>query len=159
MSEHKREALDRILAITMKLDWDEPEQIYDKWIRKDHEAVESFLAEIYKDCDVKKIASLYLNYEYLENQLLTFIAADFQAYDKAGWILKQYFERLIGGIPDEIPDGFEWQKKHYHPEFGTIDDWLNFVEVMDDMYHNGPTEKNLRGINKMRRLYDEFLNR
>jgi hypothetical protein len=153
MSENKN--LDRILAITMKLDWDDPEQIYDKWIRTDRKSVESFLSEIYEDCDVKKITSLFVNYEYFENQLLNFLPADSQAYDKTSWILKQYFEKLIGGIPDEISNNFEGTRRYYHPEFGTTDDWLYFVETMDDMYHNGPTEKNMRGIKRMQALYDE----
>jgi hypothetical protein len=151
--------LERILAMTMKLDWDDPEQIYDKWIRQDHKAVESFLAEIYEDCDVKKITSLYVNYEFLENQLLQFIEADSQMYDKTRWILRQYFATLIGDCPDEIPDDFDGSRKHYHPEFGTTEDWLDFVEAMDDMYRNGPTEKNLRGIKRMQILYDEYVNR
>lgn len=157
MSENRN--LDRILAITMKLDWDDPEQIYDKWIREDHKSVESFLSEIYEDCDVKKITSLYVNYEYLENQLLNFLPADSQSYDKTRWILKQYFESLIGGCPDAIYDDFEGSRKYYHPEFGTTDEWLDFVETMDDMYYNGPTEKNMRGIKRMQILYDEHMNR
>lgn len=150
--------LDRIFAITMKLDWDDPEQIYDKWIRKDHESVESFLSEVYEDCDVEKILSLYVNYEYLENQLLSFLESDGYAYGKTRWILKQYFEKLVGGIPDEIDEDFEGNRKCNQPEFGAIDDWLSFIEVMDDLYHNGPTERNLRGIRKMQNLYEEYLN-
>lgn len=158
MSE-KNKNLNRILEMTMKLDWDDPEQIYDKWIRQDHKAVESFLAEIYEDCDVKKIASLFVNYEYLENQILNFLESDGQAYDKTRWILKQYFEELIGGSPDAIPDDFEGSRRYYHPEFGTTRDWLDFIKTMDDMYYNGPTERNIRGIKRMQILYDEYVNR
>lgn len=157
MSENRNRHLERIL-IFADWDWDEPEEVYDKWIRKDHEAVGQFLTEIYNDCDAEKIKSLYFNYEYLENQLLTFITADSQAYDKTRWVLKQYFERLIGGIPDEIPDDCDGCRKHYHPEFGTTDDWLDYIEIMNDMHRNGPTEKVMRGIKRMQILHQEYLN-
>ena len=136
-----------------------PEDVYDKCMRKDHEIISKYLDELYEDCDIQKIKTLYFNYEFFENQLMSFVEADSCAYDKTRWLLKQYLEELAGGCPEQIPDGCCEVRRHYHPEFGAIEDWLRYIEVIDDLYRNGPTEKNLRGIKKMQLLHDEYLNR
>jgi hypothetical protein len=158
MSGQTNKHLERILQIA-DWDWDEPESVYDKWIRKDQEAAGSFLAEIYEDCDTKKIESLYFNYEYFENQILGLVEADCHAYDKARWVLKQYFEFLIGGIPDQIEEKFDGTRAWFCPEFGETYDWLQFIESMDDLRHNGPNQKNINKMRYMMRLRDEHLNR
>ena len=158
MSSQEQRRWERIL-IFADWDWDDPEEVYDKWLRKDHETVGKYLDSIFRDCENKQIRTLYFNYEFFENQILPFVESDCFAYKKTRWILKQYFEWLVGGCPDAIPDGIEGDRKYYHPEFGTTDEWLDFVKTIDDLYHNGPTEKNLRGIKRMQILYDKYMNR
>jgi hypothetical protein len=155
---NKNERLSKILMIA-DWDWDNPEDVYDKWIRKDHDAAGSFLAEIYENCDDKKLQSLYFNYEYFENQILAFVESDSRAYDKARWVLKQYFEHLTGGIPDQIETKYDGTRAFFCPEFGETRDWIQFIEAMDDVYHNGLNDQNMRSVKKMQMLYDEYLNR
>ena len=158
MSEEKKRNLERILILA-DWDWDNPEEVHDKWLRKDKEAILPFLEQLYLDCDPKAIANLYFNYGYLEDQILAFVASDCFAYDKARWILRQYAETIVGGVPDDIPDDYEGSRRTYHPEFGTTDDWIEFIEAMQDLHANGLNDKNMRAMVRMRRLHEEYLNR
>jgi hypothetical protein len=158
MTEQEQRRWERIL-IFADWDWDNPEEVYDQWIRQDRETVSKYLDSIFEDCDDKKIRTLYFNYEFFENQILRFVASDCFAYEKTHWILKQYFESLVGGVPDSIPDDYEGSRRTYHPEFGTTDDWMDFIATIHNLYHDGPTEKNLRGLRRMQILHDEYINR
>lgn len=153
MEKYDKQRLDRILSLS-EFNWENPEEIYDKWLREDHRIVGKFINELYDSEDDKKLRTLYFNYEFFENQLLTFLESDTFAYEKTHWILKQYFERLVGGIPDSIPEF----RKTYHPEFGDTSDWINFVETVDNIYHNGLTATNMRNVTRMHKLYEEYLN-
>ena len=158
MSEETNRNLARILILA-DWDWNSPEEVHDKWLRKDKEAIGPFLEGLYPDCDTKKIANLYFNYGYLEDQIFPFVASDCFAYDKTRWILKQYFESLVGGIPDSIPNDFPESRRTYHPEFGMTDDWMMFVEAMQDLHANGLNDKNMKAMVRMRKLHEEYLNR
>lgn len=153
----KNERLNKILMMA-DWNWNNPEDVYDNWIRKDHDAAGDFLAGIYEDCDDKKLRSLYFNYEYFENQILAFVTSDSQAYDKVRWVLKQYFECLTGGIPDQIETKYDGTRAFFCPEFGETRDWIQFVEAMDDLHRNGLNDYNFKIMKKMRRLQEEYLN-
>jgi hypothetical protein len=138
----------------MHLNWANPEEINMKWFGKDHDTLREILSVIYPDCDIDNLAFLFHCYDYLENQILAFIEADGFAYDKSRWILKQYFEDLIGGAPDSIDEC----RKTYHPEFGTTDDWLDFIKAAADMYRNGINTKNMKAFDRMSNLQSIYLN-
>jgi integrase len=158
MTEQEQRRWKRIMRFA-DWDWNNPEEVYDTWLRKDHETVGKRLDSIFEDCDNKKIRTLYFNYEFFENQILAFVESDYFAYSKARWILKQYFKSLVGDIPDYIPDDYEGSRRTYHPEFGTTDDWMNFIKACDELYHDGMTAKVMKEFNRMNRLYEQYLNR
>ena len=143
------------------MNWDNPEEINMQWFGQDRDTLENILKHLYPDCDTAKLAFLYKCYDFLENQIHAFLDADGMTYDKSNWILKQYYEDLIGGIPDQLGedrlDPLVVTRKCDEPEFGTTDEWLSFVEAMYDMYRNGPTDKTMVAIARMRRLRQEFM--
>lgn len=162
MSEERNRNLERILILA-NWDWDSPEEVHEKWIRKDKEAIGPLLEDLYEDCDVEKLKFLYFNYEFLENQIQQFLEADSFAYDKSNWVLKQCFKDLVGECADELEGKWydpNWiGRKCTEPEFGTTKDWLNFVDAMIEMYNRGMTSKVMAEVKNIRLLQDEYLNR
>ena len=150
----------KILEVA-KFDWENPEEINMKWFGKEHDTLHEILDTMYPDCDIDKLTFLFQCYDYLENQLAGFLPCDGNFQFKIRWILKQYFEDLVGGIPDQLGedqlDPTYITRKWNEPDCGTTDEWLEYVEAMCDLYRNGPDDKNLKAINRMRRLYQDFL--
>lgn len=153
----------RAIIAAAAFNWEDPESVNMQWFGADRTTLIKLLDAIYPDCDSKELAFLYQHYDYLENQIHAFIDADGMAYEKSNWILKQYFEELVGGIPDQLGedriDPLIVTRGCDKPEFGTTDEWLDFVKAMCDMYRNGPTDKNTIAIARMRRLRQAFLDR
>lgn len=146
------------------LNWEDPESINIKWFGKDFDTLHSILKLFYPDCDIDKLAFLFMCYDYLENQIRMLIEADGYAYDKSKWILKQYFTNIIGGVPDFLNPAWENEtyldnRKWNEPEFGDTEEWLDYIEAVRDMYRNGLTDKTLKTINYMKRLQTQYLNR
>ena len=158
----KNENLKSIISV-MNLNWEDPEEINIKWFGKEHDALHAILDEIYPDCDIDRLAFLFQCYDYLENQICAFIDADGMSYEKSKWILKQYFEELVGGIPDQLGedriDQLVITRECDKPEFGTTDEWIDFVKAMCDMYRNGPDIKNMKAIAYMQKLRQDFMDR
>lgn len=155
-----KENMRRLVELS-KLNWDSPEDINVKWFGNEHDSLCEILEILYPDCDIDKLAFLFHCYDYLENQIQSFLDADGYSYDKSKWILKQYFESLVGGIPDELGDdkldSLYITRQWNQPEFGATNEWLDFVNTAADIYRNGYTEKNMVAIARMRRLRQEFM--
>jgi hypothetical protein len=143
------------------LNWEDPEEINMKWFGQDKRTLHEILDGLYPDCDIDALTFLYQHYDFLENQIHQFLDMDGMAYDKSNWILKQYFEELVGGMPDQLGedriDPLIVTRECDKPEFGTTDEWLDFVKAMCDLYRNGPKEKNMAAILRMRRLRQTFM--
>ncbi|MBQ8626146.1 MAG: hypothetical protein IJ419_08300 [Agathobacter sp.] len=141
--------------------WENPEDINIKWFGKECDTLHKILNKLYPDCDIDKLAFLFQCYDYLENQIAPFLPADGNWQFKCRWILKQYFESLVGGIPDQLGedqlDPTYITRKWNEPDYGTTDEWLEYVETMYNMYRNGPEEKYLKVINGMYRLQQNFM--
>ena len=142
-------------------DWENPEEINMKWFGKEHDTLRKILDKLYPDCDIDKLTFLFQCYDYLENQLSPFITADCNYQFKVRWILKQYFEELVGGIPDQLGedmlDSTYITRKWNEPEYGATDEWLEYVDAMYNMYRNGPDSKALKAINNMQKLWQNFM--
>lgn len=150
----------KIIAVA-DIDFENPEEVNMKWFGKEHDALYAILEAVYEDCDTDKLTFLFQCYDYLENQLSPFIPADSNYQFKVRWILRQYLEELIGGIPDELGedmlDSTYITRKWNQPEYGTTSEWLEYVDAMYDMYRNGPSSKTMKTINNMYRLQQNFM--
>lgn len=150
----------QMLKIT-GLNWERPVDVHIGWFEADRETLMTILDRLYPDCDISKLAFLYQHYDYLENQIFAFLDDDGESEVKAAWILRQHFEKIVGGIPDELGDDLLDStiitRTYDLPEFGKTDEWLDYVDAMYEMFVHGPTDKTMVAIARMRRLRQEFL--
>ena len=151
----------RKIVEVANLDWDNPEVINMEWFGKEHDTLHAILDTMYPDCDIDKLAFLFQCYDYLENQIAPLLPQNGDCQYKIRWILRQYFEELVGGIPDELGedllDSTNLTRKWNQPEYGTTDEWLDYVKAMYELYREGPEEKTLKVIARMRRLQQNFM--
>lgn len=153
----------RAIIATASMDWENPEEINMRWFGQDRDTLENILKHLYPECDTGRLAFLYKCYDFLENQIHQFLEADGMAYEKSNWILKQYFEHLVGGIPDGLEGDFYDPecagRKCDQPEFGSTYDWIEFIDAMYDMYRNGMTKNVVKCLKYMHSKHEEYLNR
>lgn len=83
-----------------------------------------------------KLTYLWQNYNSVEHYISSFISG-FEGtcccVDKANWLLSNYMQYLID---QSVPDMEKKEKMFYKPNFGTFEEWFNFIDAyIHSMYH------------------------
>lgn len=79
-----------------------------------------------------KLQFLYLNYGFIERHVREVIIikeGSTCCADKSRWVLERYFQSIVDDNVEDDREGL-----YYHPQFGSLEDWLEFCEGICSLY-------------------------
>lgn len=75
-----------------------------------------------------KLEYLWMNFNQVEHYISSFVAkfeGSCCSVDKGRWLLNKYMNYLV---KEEIPDMEKKEKEYWKPNFGTFEEWYNFID-------------------------------
>lgn len=125
-----------------KINWKNPEEV---WVLHTYDLtkhMKHLLNQVYPEVnakDIEKINFVYTKYDFVEASLTKMVDMGFGfSADVCRWLIARYMEFLTSQKKPQIPKPDTNEHSYYHPEFGTWDEWNDFIEALPHLYYGRP---------------------
>lgn len=99
-----------------------------------------------------RIIFLYQNYGFIKNQLVPLIDTNTGGtVDMVRNLVALYIDKLLDS--DTVIPRFD----KVYPNFGDINDWVDYIEKLYELYYNGPSDEYFNKYNKLIQAKNKYL--
>ncbi len=140
--ENSQDLVEQLLNDPM-LDWKNPDTINCLYFFQQNRHIVPLLKRVYPQANraqISKISFIYQHYDFLNHQVNRLVDLEMgMCADKSRWLIQRYLNYVLSGEKVDIPITEEPAHKYWHPDFGTIDEWIEFMDSVEEFYYGNVT--------------------
>ena len=140
--ENSQELVEQLLSDPM-LDWKNPDTINCLYFFQQNRHIVPLLKRVYPEANrrhISKISFIYQHYDFLNHQVKGLVDLEMgMCADKSRWLIQRYLNYVLTGEKVNIPITEEPAHKYWHPDFGSADEWYEFMESIEEFYYGNVT--------------------
>jgi hypothetical protein len=134
------DVIDKLLA-SENFDWTNPDNTNVTYFYETRKFIPHLLKRVYPNVDgntLHKITFIYEQYDFLDDNIRPLVDMGTGCCaDRTRWLIRQYLIMCLGKELSEIPCRNTENHKYCHPDFGTINEWMTYIESLYHMYYKG----------------------